>query len=669
MVQVPLPQEPLTGGSTGGFTAPRVIPTRSAVGTQLQQLGQRLQQFGGAAADIADTLQKDTDNARTKEAYTLWDDEVVDSLYDPEKGYINKRGKDATGAERETVDEFIAARAETISQELDNDQQREMFREFVARRSSEVTTQMDIHQAKQVRVYQLGESKALLEAAASDAIEAISIGDLSTWKKQGNNATEQALIVAEGLDFGPERTKALVLETTTAIHGGVIQRLVSEDRADEALAYLERVEAEEIAPARRTQLRNLVNRASINDRSTTLALDLTDEIDAQLAKIDAEPVAEGQERVKTDEMDLLQQAQVTLDERFRTGAISAEERDATMDRIRETARQRRDTRISNTTESLTRAQSWLVDNPNAGITSLPSDLYEELREAGQLGNIAGFADGRRYTTDPQVYARVLNTRPEVLRQLTPGEFFLAMRPHLADQELREVTALYERATKGVGTADPKGLITDPQRFAEEAARMGVIDRTGGDSEAEATQLFRLKEQVDERLKAAQRLGKPTDVKSVFEEMRVDQAFIQQSFFGIDFLNPDDSVPIASLTEDQEERAFVRVQGEIVRLADIPGPRPGSLENSVRDLIVSALRREGLPTTQQAIAEVWVSQGKPQNVMEASQFESERQRRAQINAGAEPQLFGIGAGVQIPRARGSFGQGGRFPGLFNFLIGQ
>lgn len=630
MPRIPLPQEPLAGGSLGGFSAPGVAPVRSVAGQQIQQLGRAVESTAGVTANIASIFQADVDAARTKEAFTLWNDQVRQTLHDPEAGYLNTRGKAGTGSARVDAQRNIAERAEEISQGLDPDQRRR-FQLVVDQRTVEVSRMMDVHEAKSIREYDIGQAKAMSESSANDAVEAITITPANPEEARNNaetfqihrlNAIQQAMIVADGLGYGEAQTDALVLETTTSIHAGVIGRFLSQDRASEARDYLEGVDSDEIDPATRTALNNGVARGTLNEGATTLALDLTDEIDAEIQtetplELGPDLQIQGDPTAQATELQMLDRARVTLNQRFRDGTISAEMRDSTFDRIRRTARDRRDAEVVSNRETLDQSEAWLVENQNAGVNQLPTELFEDLKDSGQLDNIFSFATNRRYQTDPQVFAQLLDASDDELSTLTPGQFYLRFRPHLDGPEWDQARAKHARAVSGPGqiSEQDQSILSASERVTQAARESGVLPRTGDAGAAEQDRFFLFQREVQRRVQTATAQGQPTTgeaLQQIIDSVTVDTAFERGVF-------SDTEVPIAVLSPEEREDAVVVIDGEDVSLDRVTNAIP----IRVADAITQVLRRQGRPITRGNIAQLWISAGRPASVDQAVQAAAER----------------------------------------------
>lgn len=619
MPSIPLPQEPIQVSPGGAFTAFRTVPQQSAVPQQIAELGGAVESAGGALADIADVIQDDYDTARATEAYNLWNDQNRQTLYDPDGGYLNLQGKDATGQGRKRAQDRIFGEAEGISRELDNETQRSVFRQFVQQRTTEVLTQMDRHEAAQGRVYKAGQRQSMQRAAVGDSIEAQVNLDPETYQKQKGVAVLKAREISRDLGYSEEQAEEFVQQTTSAIHLGVVERLVDEGRGDEARAYVDGIDMEEVRPQDRGPLRNRVERASLNQRSAQQALELIDDVDALVSTSaeggPADPQAPARE---APEDVLMRTARGILEQRFRDGEISIEEMDATMARVQEEARFRRDVRVQESTDALLQAQAWLDENRRAGVAQLPADLYERLRETGQLATINLFADNRRYTTDPRVYASLLDLgrNPHLLRKpngdlMTEGEFFLTYRPHLDDQRLNQVMAGYRVMTQSRPSQEDVSIWTPTERINAALRAAGIKD----DAKIEAAER-EIQRRVNE---ATPRGGDPPKgeaLQPIIDSVLLDNIRVPESFV-FDFLNPDTVGAPTFLTPEQVAQGVVEVDGQTVRLRDIPP--------EVRTFIEEGFRARGIPHTFTGVAQAWLRAGAPQSLAEADQGAESLQR--------------------------------------------
>ncbi len=618
MPQVPLPTETIDVRPAGALTAFGTRPQGNAFPSQIARLGGAAEAAGAATADIADAIQDDFDTAKGTEGYNLFNDKGVrQTLYDEDNGYFGKQGKDATGEARKEAQARIIDEAEEISRGLDNETQRGVYRQLVNQRMGEVLTQMDRHEMAQVRVYRAGQQQAMQRASIGDSVEALVGGDVETYGVQKGVAVDRAREIADSLGYSDEQTDEFVQDTTTAIHSGVIERLIAEGRGDEARAYLDAVDIEEIAPQERPKLKSRVQRSALDNRAAQSAFDIIDFVDKEIQDETPLQLGEGLQilgdpTVQAPEDRLLFRSREILEQQLRNGEINVEERDAILARVTEESRFRRDVRVAGATDSLIEGQRWLSENPRAGVGQLPPDIYQDLKDNGQLAAINAFADGRRYTTNPQVKASLLDMRrnPSVIRKpngdvMTEGEFFLAYRPHLDDRSLEQAQAGF-RVMTGTSSPEDESIWSATERIDFALRQAGVEDEDDIDRAERVIQ-----QRANEATPPGGDRPKGEALQPIIDGVLLDRIRVPETFLGIDFLNPDTVLPAALLTPQQIAAGEVEVDGFVVRLRDIP-------PEVFRD-IEQRIQARGLPRSFTRIARIWLRGGRPESLQAAQRL--------------------------------------------------
>lgn len=257
---------------------------------QIGALGQSLGKLGQVAAAAAGMMEAEHTAAETKQAYTALADFTMETT-EGEGGYLRMVGQDAVGANRAKTLEAIEQRAQVLEQGLHSDNARQMFRDNANRYLIGAKRRIYDHEAKERRAWNVGQSDAMRIQSSREAIEsfvrgegdpAIAIGAKmaadrqdpdgaaidpnavpfeesagqvkNLWRMHLRTAIEQAEersnLLGESAAVRAER----VLETTTAIYGGIVERLVDEGRTDEAADFLEKAPAGRIDPRTRAKL-------------------------------------------------------------------------------------------------------------------------------------------------------------------------------------------------------------------------------------------------------------------------------------------------------------------------------------------------------------------------------------------------------------------------------
>lgn len=426
MVQVPIPQEQLQGGSTGSFRAFTTVPQRSATGAQIAGLGEAVQAAGTAAANIFDVLQDDLDTAQTKEALAVWKDEnrvVLHSANPADLGYLNKQGKAATGAARVNAQNRIARTAETLSNGLDNDVQRSMFAAAVSEQTTQLSQQMDIHEARAIGVYSVGQAKALSEESAGDAVDArtLPVPDLFGFQSNMTVAIDEAQKVADLLGYPPAQARAFVQDTTTAIHAGVIDRFLKQGNTDLAADYFQGVDPDEMRADVRTRIVGVLQTANMQDRGQDLSDIIVDEVDALSTEIQqaqrAGTFRPGQDPIRLDADDRLVEALRNLKERDMPSIL----RQVTRQRIEQHYSDQANREATILNDLVTNSKLTLAADLTMGPSQLPAEDIHELVRTGQWPTITAFAKTARVGGATQAFATFMGLTNEELLAMTSQE--------------------------------------------------------------------------------------------------------------------------------------------------------------------------------------------------------------------------------------------------------
>lgn len=236
-------------------------------------------------------------------------------------------------------------------------------------------------------------------------------------------------------------------------------------------------------------------------------------------------------------------------------------------------------------------------------------LPPEIRMAipgDKIGSVMSFADkvnkNGGAVHSPEAWARILSMPREILADMSPIDFFKQFRPVLDDSHLEKGYALLEDA-KGVSGENHLEIITTATRVKNAAIIAGILPESGAPDKKELEAFTRFSQVIDERVRQfervdlqGQRKANSEELQNIIDGVFLDQAFVPRTLWF------DREQPVALMSPEDQERAYVTVEGEDIPLTSIPMDQ--------RLLITSKLRTRGLPVTEQAIAELWVRAGKP-----------------------------------------------------------
>lgn len=191
--------------------------------------------LSGAAQQVSDMALRAADRANTAqvmEADSLLTEFENTALYDPEKGALNARGKNAFGLPEDVIGQFDS-RVNEIRQNLRGPQV-DAFNKLVAQRRQQISRTLQRHVASEIATYEQTQADALI--AGSQVAAANYYNDP---ERIGMELRRQrGAIMARSRDLGwpPEQTQLAIRQAESATHGAVIDRMAANDPSA-AMAY------------------------------------------------------------------------------------------------------------------------------------------------------------------------------------------------------------------------------------------------------------------------------------------------------------------------------------------------------------------------------------------------------------------------------------------------
>jgi hypothetical protein len=548
---------------------------------QMMDTGRAVGQAADTMLNIAVKIQDEINDAKTKEADTLFADQMRERLFNPESGYLNSRGKDAVDKQQAVLDDIIKARSD-VEETLENDMQRRMFKATADRRVLAAKTDMDRHAFEQLKVYNVAESKARVDNLLQDAVV-----NSQNWAVDGSQyqifsramrAEVAELARMSGVKEGTSQYDAVMRGATTKLHEAVIGKFLSEEQPKMAAAYLKahrgQIEAEKL-----DNITNAVRQAEetigIKDDSLRLSMSLKGPVNEQVSQVD---------------------------QMFKDGKIGAALRDATVQRIEHNDSRRRAAKAEYESNLIGQAQEWLIKNPNSSVLDMPAGMYQQLRNSGRLDSIISFAKNGRYITDPKAAAEVMGMSAEQFAAMTPTEYVARYRTRLDDSDFAYGLAKVN-AARGTATPQHLEIISTGDRVEATAKQLGILPKAGKPSGSQAVEFDSFRKNINERVMAfeqgvlkGQRKANNQELQQILDGVVLDKAQVPGVLWG------SSPKPVSMMTPKELETAFVIVGNEEVPLASIP--------MSQRRLIIQKLTARGRVVTEQEIANLWVQAGKP-----------------------------------------------------------
>lgn len=606
------PQGPGKPSMAGGSIAP--VPTLgNSAAAAVAGVGQQL---AGRAADIYQQERDREIETRVREL------DVQRRTADAEvlNGYRQALGKAAVDGRGEAM-AAISSNSRRVREGIADREVAKVWGQQDARLTLAAQEELDGHYRQQNIKWQADTHEARADLLVSD-LGRVAFGEgfdpatgrLSDEAERTRSAYRDELARLGGLmGWDASVTEKHVREADSAAFGQVAETLVRQGRFIEAQAVLEK-HRERIEEGPRQQLLQAAregqqraaaaaSRSAIADQSTRLAMsipgEMVKEARAQRGALNQNDPIEDPRKSPS----YVDDAKAKLDEMFSNGSITAEVRDATLERLGADATAYRQRDARETEVVMGQAEKWLVDNPNEPVTAMPPQLYVELERRGQLAAIRGFAQGRRYVTDPKALAAFDALPDAQLQTVSRGELRTQLRGFLDDTDLNYALAKHAKATGGAGDVERRILSVD-DRLNEYLRKMRPTLRgSGAAEELKSEAVYNLKRNVVERLRALEagplqgkRPATDDELQRLFDDAVLDQVYVSDWGY-------DSRLPVGALTPEQQAAAYVVVGGEEIPVGKVP--------TAQRKLIEMALQRRGLPISEQAVVEMWVGGGRQQ----------------------------------------------------------
>lgn len=643
MPRVPsfVPRVGLAAGQGPGVAAPGVEPLRDQTGRELQGLGQGAMSFGYGLSRVGEHMYDEHVETKLREKDNRLQ-EVVRQRLEGQEGYLRKLGKSAVGEEgevREQVLDDLRNDFEALTGDL-SPYEREAFARVAMSRWQTAVGRVDEHEAKQQRAWSIGESEARIKSLGDQAYAALGTDDWDVYFGAMRNEVD-ARADLEGMAPDSVERNNLVLEAGTQLHSRAIAHLAQTD-PKAAEKHLNRAEERgELRPGAEKDLREIVERATTSDTSLRLSMDMV-----------------GKHRTADGGVDLAA-AESQLGEQFRAGEITAQVYDATLERLGRADRIGREMQARDLNAAVDQATAFLSQNPLLGVADLPPDLYVRLQKSGAIDTVNRFADGGRYSTDPQAFYEAMQLPADALRRVSQAEVWRQFRGRLADPELNKVMARHAAANQRADN-EQTFLLSVQDRLDNATNKMLGIAPGRSMTEDQRDRKFRLTQKLEERLQqyeekvlGGSRKANPKEFQEILDRAALDTVSVDEDW-GVDPVEP---ILVAELTPGRVEKAYLSVGNETVYGRRIPSKSTLAPDaEPVYETISEQLSKNGgqIPTERQVV-EFWVRLGKPRSVAEmgaAMERLMREEQRRQISGAAgsqtapasvdDPAIFGVRA---------------------------
>lgn len=228
------------------FEATPGQPAQNLAAGQSVELGNALVQAGNVEYRIGAIMQDNLNDGNAKQAETQWLTQAQDMLRG-QNGYFNAYGKDADTKYQATQD-ALSVSANSVMDGLGNDTQKAMFMQAASRNMAQFRGQMLEHKSREAMRFAANESQARAVNYISNAVnEYQSRGQVDqdgqpvgAFNASAMTAINETREYAKSVGIPLNSFQMLEMErgVTTAITGGVVNRLMLNDEYKAALDYV-----------------------------------------------------------------------------------------------------------------------------------------------------------------------------------------------------------------------------------------------------------------------------------------------------------------------------------------------------------------------------------------------------------------------------------------------
>ena len=523
-------------------------------GESTARLGQATQGLGKQAFDLVLQEKQKADEARATDAYQQTVSLKNDLFWNPQKGAMTKKGKDAFGVVDEYTTEFDKG-ANDIESELENEDQKALYRRMRGREKQELEGLLTKHTYQESQNYESETVKSTLATQQQDAV----LNYTQPGKVQESIKMQQALIQSNGAKQGkpPELVDLEMKKAVSDTHTAIVNRMLANGQDMTAKQYYEgnkdQFDAKDI-----TLVEKAVEEGSIRGESQRQS-------DQIVAKAQDMPTA-------------LANARAIEDPKLR---------DATTERIKDFYSSQK-VAERNAVEDLHRKATDIIDK-TGNVDHIPPAQWAQF-SLSERASLKSYAKLRREGTEPATnWDDYYSLKTLASTGATKDQFLkinlMEYRPKMSDTEFKEMTSLQASLRKGDENADKllDGYRTDSMIVNDALAEAG-IDPTPKPGTPSSLQVNTLRKQVDDQIRLVQQ---QTGKKASNEEVQkiVDGLMVK-------------GVTKKGWLFDTKKRAFELEPGERLEIQAKEIPR------GEKSKIQEALRRKNLPVTDQSVLELY-----------------------------------------------------------------
>lgn len=447
-------------------------PIEAFGGGRAAQEAGAVRELAGVASQIAIKAREDADDVAFAEQAEKLKRARIDLEMNPERGLLNRRGKDAFNLGQESEESWEKASSEILAS-APNDRVRERLSRAKAVEGLSMYERVQSHVSREMRAHDAETTKALTETAVNDAILNKDNPDQIDFNLSIAKDTLAKFAARDGKDAAwLERT---IAETTSKAHATMIGSILDQGDDRKARAHFERYKDQINDAATLKQVEAALEDGSLRGESQRTADDIVMKYGDDLGS--ALKAARGIEDPKL--------------------------RDETTTRVKQTISDIRAAK-SMRTEDLHKSASQIIDK-TGNYDSIPANILSQFSLA-EKSSLKAYAKARKENTletnwgdyyQLKTMAADSAMRPEFLRTNLHEKY----RASMADAEFKELVNLQTSLRNGDKKAEREldGYLSTKD-IVDGALRAADIDPSPKEGSKDADKANRFRLQVNTELK-------------------------------------------------------------------------------------------------------------------------------------------------------------------------
>lgn len=519
--------------------------------------------FAKQVHDIAVQEKQKADEVAVTEAWNRTVQKKNELLYHPEKGAINRRGKNAFGVTEEYGGEFDKF-ADGVTESLSNPEQRAFYEKMRGRVRGDLEENLTRHTFQEGEKFEQATFESTISTLEDDAIQNYH----QTGKVTENVGLLRAQIESYAAKKGmpAEWVKDKTNERAAGVYSGIISRMLANGQDIKAKELYDDVKKTVSFGKSAASIEANLEEGSTRGESQRI----TDNILKEYGDLTA-----AREAVRLIKDPKLRDA---VDDRVKMEYGLMAQRDQV----------NRTKNFMDSYAAVEKSKDWQSIPPAQWNALLPGQKTAIKLLAKQS------ALGEDPVHDDKVYVKYGMSMPDgQLAKVTEAELIEKVKPYVRRQYFDEILHRWGRVTQAANSPkakmEAKSIYNDNEMIIEvmKANKIGGIERTDSKSDIEddadkANAVARMKDLRDQAVFSftEKNGGKPPNdkqTKEILNDLVLRKVYVKNTRFGFDSLSSDDQVVAAVASPEQLKKAYVpmatippRAKTELVNRARAQG---------------------------------------------------------------------------------------------------